>query len=325
MNLDKGNYDAVLASSCADAMQKGAAYFGKAGFDIKDVINRFSETGSTGNNTTSTQSDFTIYMTALVGKVDQNTLTDMDNSRTAYNSIPAISGSYKDAQFYVSLVDALRGLSLLKIVLDVNGDGTLNTTCDKNDNKKPDGLDAMACALLIGAGQPISKCTPSGSVTVVTDSKNITITNPSDPSKIYDSSPNTYRGLVTLVTGAGTNTTTCPNPNEYKHLLKTSGTTTLWAVITTASGPAACRDAGGKTWPCPILDANGQPIEIVSAIDSSLNSAISAMNTSLQPASGATTTTSDVQKSIQDIKTQACPTGPCTSADIANYLQTYKQ
>ncbi len=48
MDLDSGNYDAVLASSCAGAMQRGAAYFGKGGFDIKDVINRFSEANGIG-------------------------------------------------------------------------------------------------------------------------------------------------------------------------------------------------------------------------------------------------------------------------------------
>jgi len=317
MDLDGGNYDAVLASGCADAMQKGAAYFGKAGFDITNVINTFSDTGSSKNGTSgSTQSDITIYMTALVGKVDEDTLTYMDKSKTEYSIVTqstiTASDPYKDAQFYISLVDAVKSLSLLKIILDVDGNGLLNETCDMNDNQKPDEVDAMSCGLYTAA----TKTCPSNTQ-VDHDLAGLTF----DEKRGF-----TFRGLIISVSGAGTNSTTCPNPNEYKQLLywQTAVSPPSWTAVATNSGTPSCHGSDGGMWPCPIIQ-NGQPLDLVTTIDSSLTNAVDSMNTALQPISGTTVTTrSDVQTGLQDIKTQACPSGPCTSANIADYLQTYK-
>jgi hypothetical protein len=303
MDLDQGNYDGVLASSCAGSIQRGAAYFGRAGIDITDVINRFGET-SDGNGQTA--SDFNIYMTTLVGKVTEDSLADMDSSRAEYNSVSATSDSYKDAQFYVGLVDAVKGLSLLKIVLDADGDGSLETACDKNANNKPDEIDATGCALRTSAG---SACT--GNAGIVLDQPDIT----------FNGRPGTYRGLIIQVDGAGANIAGCPGPNQYKELLywQTDAATPFWAAVTTASGAASCPGSDGREWPCPLIK-NGRPLDLVSTIDGSLNGAVSSMDNAL---SSEATTTNDVQQAIQDIKTQACPNTTCTSSDIANYLQTY--
>jgi hypothetical protein len=303
MDLDQGNYDAVLAATCAGSIQRGAAYFGRAGIDITDVLNRFSETSDGSGQTAS---DFNIYMTALVGKVTEDSLADMDSSKAEYNSVPATSDSYKDAQFYVGIVDAVKGLSLLKILLDADGDGSLATACDKNANSKPDEIDATGCVLRTSAG---SACT--GNAGIVLD----------QPEIAFDGRPGTYRGLIIQIDGEGTNSAGCSAPNQYKELLywQTAAATHFWAAVTTAAGTASCLGSDGRYWPCPLVQ-DGQPLDLVSTIDGSLNGAINSMDNALS--SGATTT-NDVQQAIQDIKSQACPNTTCTSSDIANYLQTY--
>lgn len=294
MNLDKGNYDAVLASSCAESMQKGAAYLGKAGYDVKDVINRFSTTSSTSG----TQTDLNVYMNSLTGKVTEATLTNLDNSKTQYAAIPASSAYYKDSQFYISVVDAVKGLSLLKIVTDSAGIGNISS-CDINTNTVFDEGDAAACALTVGSGAGGACTGVSGAAYTAT--QDITITGKSG----------TYRGVT--VTLSGTATASCPA--TYKKLLYKSGSNYFMA--TTESG-TSCTD-GTNSWPCPI-EQSGAPLDLVTTLQTSVNSAVTSMGNALP--TGATS--ADVQKSINEIQTQACGTdNVCTSAEVATYLQTY--
>lgn len=299
MNLDKGNYDAVLASTCADSMQKGAAYFGKAGYSAKDVINRFSET----SNSASTTSDLTTYMNTLTGKVTEDTLTNMDNAKTEYNTIPSTSTYYKDAKFYVSLVDAVKSLSLIKIVTDSTGLGTLSS-CDINSNTVPDDADASSCALLVSAGQ---SCTTAKATYIATG--DIAITDQTTGA----SKAGTYKGLT--ITATGTATSSCTG--VYKKLLYKDSANLLYGYSVATTSTNMCTGSDGNTWPCPIVQ-NGQPLDLVTAIDQTITSAISSMGQAL-PAG----TSADVQQSITDIKKDACGADQiCTSADVAAYLQT---
>ncbi len=318
MDLDHGGYDAVISSGCADSMQKGAAYFGKAGFSINNVINNFSENGSENNNNnnnntvqsnqTTTNNPLASYMNDLVKKVDSNSLSSLDSAKTEYDGVLKTSDSYRDAQFYISLVDAVKSLSLLKIILDGDGNGLMSKNCDMNSNNKPDEVDAISCGFYTAANQ---SCNTIANTNVSLDHSGLTLT---DNTGTYGF---TFRGLVITVSGSGASAD-CPKPNEYMQLLHSL------TVVATVPGTPACHGSDGRTWPCPIIQ-NGQPLDLVTTIDASLTSAVSSMNTALQPISGTTVTQSDVQTSLNDIKKEACPsTGGCTSADIANYLQTYK-
>jgi len=312
MDLDAGNYDAVLASGCAGSMQKGAAYFGKAGYDITDVINRFSET----NDTDGSQSDLNIYMTALVSEVSDTTLTNLESAKIEYSGIPATSENYQDAQFYTSLVDVMKSLSLMKSIVDGDGDGALNSSCDQNANHKADEIDAASCALLVSAGQSCGTLNSGGAVTVTRDV----------PGLAFAGKSGTYRGLVVMVSGSGPSST-CPLPNEYKKLIFLQGSN--WTAATTTG--ETCQDTSSNNsgpWPCP-LESNNVPVDLVSAVDGALTSSIDALRTSLT-----TTTTTDVEQSISDIKSHNCCTAPevwdpnnpascaCSSSELAAYLQT---
>jgi hypothetical protein len=308
MNLDQGNYDAVLSSGCADAMQRGAAYFGKAGFDIANVINRFSE----ANNSSSAQSPLTIYMTSLIGQPTNETLTNLDASRNEYTGVPSSAESYLDAQFNLGLVDAMKGLTLLKLVISVEGTAALDKQCDMNTNNSADGVDAVTCALLLTSGT-ITTCGPEY---VITRVPNVTV----------QGSSTTYEGLITQVTGTGS-ALACPLNNTYYRLLySNAGSSVL--VTSTSQSCAETSPTTGRSWPCP-LESGGIPLGLANSFDESLNGSISAMNTALT-----TTAASDVESSIRDIKQQNCCTPPetwdpdnpasctCSAPDLAAYLQT---
>jgi len=332
MDLDKGNYNAVLASSCANDMQKGAANFGLAGFDIKNVINRFSETGSsTSSSPTSTRSDLNTYMTTLVSNSSGTSLTYLDRADRAYSMVTTSHGytqnNVKDAQFYKSLVDAVNALSLINIVLPniLNPDGSLNTACDKNVNGVPDDADATACALMVSAATYTTPVPPVTAVTTCTERRNgilvpyATVTH--SPSLVFSSVTGTmtmtFDGLTTTMTGTGSTAACIPaNTVTYKKLVYKVDAANHYTAATTAN--TLCTADDGTQWPCPIMQ-NGQPLDLVSAFDATLTSAISSMGSALSTGSTGTT---DVQTAIQDIKIDACPTGTCTSQNIADYLQT---
>ena len=315
-DLDKGNYDAVLSSPCADAMQKGAAWFGKAGFDIKDVLNRFID----ANDPNISQSDLNLYMTALVGNVRTSTLTYLDNAKTHYEAIPATSEQYKAAQFLSSIVNAMKGLSLIKIVIpDLTANGQLNMSCDRNSNGVPDDADATACSLI--AAQNISTgstTTCSGALYTRSTPTDITL------STATSSIPGVYSGLtITIINSVGT-TTTCAQTQPYARTLYKK-TATEYRVATTT--PDLCTGSDTNQWPCPITGAN---MDLVTAIDNSINDSISALNTSI------TATNSDVQQAISDIKSQACTSScslvcpapatcpqSCESSELTGYSGTY--
>lgn len=329
MNLDSGNFEAVLASGCANAMQRGAAYFGKAGFDVTNVINRFSETGSNvSSSSTGTSSDLTVYMRNLLGNVDANTLASIDNSVKEYSKISATDETYRDAKFYISLVDMIKSLSLIKMIIPnlVNPDGTL-TSCDLNNNKVPDAADATACALT--AVGIMSGATPTASCSGASYSPLTPV-----PISLKDASgtpvDGTYSGLIISITTSTAAPVSACTTTYYRLLYKDSATGKYWAATTTSD---ICTGSDGKQWPCPLTGAN---LDFVTAVDTSIFSSVSALSAALT-----TTTTSDVQTALNDIRSGACSspcvcpgaaTCPdsclagsaiyCSSADIAHYIQT---
>jgi hypothetical protein len=334
VNLDKGNYDAVLASSCADVMQIGAAWFGKAGFDITNVINGFID----ADDSTQAKSDLNIYMTSLVGDVTGNTLDNLDNARGAYNSVTSTESGYKDAQFYISLVDSVKSLSLIKNVVGdniVGPDGALNSTCDNNDNDVPDSADAVACQLIavtnINSAVTTTLCSnvPHASYLPSMPVPITTLTNVATSQTITG----TYSGLTVTLASFGSGTTSGCDPagnTVYKQLLYRDENNNWWAATTTSE---VCSD-GTNTWPCPMTGSN---LDLVGAINASLSSAVNSLDTAL-------TGTSDVQQAITDLQNQACTTpcltagcpGPscpstctspydmsyCTSQNLADYITT---
>ncbi|MBM4137737.1 MAG: hypothetical protein FJ241_13045 [Nitrospira sp.] len=303
-NLDSGNYDAVLISTCANSMQLGAAYFGKAGYDIKDVINRLSEAQDQAG-------PLNIYMSSLTGIITDDTLTNLDNAKNEYVLIQAVSPNYPDAQFYVALVDAITSLSLMKMVIDFDGDGKLLSDCNINDdlpnnNDAPDDADALACALLVSGGQNCNDVNATS-----TQTGDITFTGKNG----------TYRGLTITLNGVPTQT--CPA--QYQKLLVQQGG--IWVVATTSS--RMCLASDGNQWPCPVLK-NNNPLDLVGAIDTSITGAINALGFAIP---GKTT---DVQKSVNKIKSEKCCTGPgedpnnvstctCTQSELAQYIRTIKR
>ncbi|RME64505.1 MAG: hypothetical protein D6778_07840, partial [Nitrospirae bacterium] len=214
-----------------------------------------------------------------------------------YNLVPSTSELYREAQFYLSLTEAMRSLSLMKVVIDIDGDGQLATDCDVNQNGVPDDVDATGCALLYVANQ---SCPNNVTYTV----GNVTLSGLS------------YTGLKIRVTGSGQ----CPNPPSYSDLsgpyypklVYIDNTTGTKVLVTTTS--ETCNDQNGQSWPCPVIE-NNTPLDMVTAIDNATDEMINALQDALPGVD------QDVVNSLNEIKQEACGAdGVCTSQDLANYL-----
>jgi hypothetical protein len=273
-------------------MHLAAAYFGKAGYSVTNAVNAFIE-----SQTTSGQTALEQYMTSLTGTITESTIAHLDSSLTLFGGIAASSEHYKSAQFNLSIVSAVKTVSLLKTVIDGAGLGTLSS-CDINGNGVRDEADAASCALLAsGLANPTAgTCLISGQTATWNATADIT----------FSSATGTYRGLTVDL---GTSSGTCPD--TYKQLLYFNQADTAYYAATTAG---TCQETLGGTWPCPVTSN----IDLTASLQSSINGSIDALSTAITG-----TASTDVQQAIQDIRSQACGDSTCTPDEIAAYIQNY--
>jgi hypothetical protein len=297
MNLDKGNYDAVLQSPCATPMHLGAAYFGKAGYSVTSVVNTLISA-----QTTSADKALRQYMNVLTGKVTPETITFLDDSQARYLSIPPSSDLHKSAQFDLSIVLAVKSAALLKSVIDLTGVGSLSA-CNINGNTIPDEADAATCALLVSGTTLTGGACPGSLTSFATyTTKDITFSSITGTF--------TYKGLTTTMTG----TATASCPADYKKLLYLKASDSSYYAATTSG---TCQASDLQMWPCPVTSQ----IDLVNTLGASIDGALSALNTALTG-----TTSTDVRQALEDIKKQACGgtlASTCTAATLAAYLQNH--
>jgi len=236
-NLDKGNYDAVLNSSCANPLDRGAAYFGKAGFDIKDVIDRLIE--QQGSSDTADT-----YIKALVPEMNPDKYGFLDSAVAEYSKL----SNNDDAKFYLSLVSAMKALSTMKSVI-----GEIKTECDLNNNDKPDDVDATVC-MFEKANSVGPESTGTCSVVGISYSTSTALNFSSDPNT-------TYLGIVFTFSGSQQG---CPN--QYKKLYYQTSTGTYQPATTVGF----CKASDNQDWPCPYP----QKKDLVENIQENLNQAV---------------------------------------------------
>jgi hypothetical protein len=239
-------------------------------------------------------------MSVLTRKVTPQTIAFLDDSQAKYLSIPPSSDLYKAAQFDLSIVLAVKSMSLLKSVIDSAGLGTLSS-CDVNANGVPDEADATTCVLLAsGSANPIT-----GSLLV----SGMTATWTATGDLFFTGITGTYRGLTVSV-----GSPVGPCAGNYQKLLYQNPSDGNYYAATTAG---SCPTSLSSDWPCPVTSQ----IDLVNSVGVSIDGTVTALNTAL---SG--TTSNEVTTAIEDIKKQACGgtlTSTCTAATLADYLQTH--
>ncbi len=286
-NLDKGNYDAVLSSSCANPLDKGAAYFGKAGFDIKDVIDRLIE--QQGSSDTADT-----YIKALVPEMNPDKYGFLDSAVAEYSKL----SNNDDAKFYLSLVSAMKALSTMKSVI-----GEIKTECDLNNNDKPDDVDATVCMFeRVSNNNSVSpNSTGTCSAAGIPYSTSTALTFSTDTTT-------TYLGIVFTFSGSQEGCL-----NQYKKLYYKTSTGTYQPATTVGE----CEPIGvNEKWPCPYA----QKKDLVENIQENLDQAVNLITELLGNKNP------DLKKSIEELRQEVCGTdGVCSTDEIKNYINKIKK
>jgi len=290
-DLNEGEWNDVINadSDCASSMQKAAAYFGRAGYDIADIIARMSEA-----NEEEDDNDAETYLDTLVGTVSKSKLDDLNSAVVQYSDVDEGDDDYDDAQFYIKMfIRPVLSFSSLKGVFDSTGTG-IEYGCDVNNNGTPDDVDAASCAIIYSV---IPNCEDSITGAAVTPTAGLTFTG-------YE---NTYTGLQVVISGSGPSEG-CHESNTYYRLLDDSQ-----ASVTTTSDDCTVNSV---PWNCPYEDADGENIDVVAAFENGLSSAEEALEELIGDEGE-----SELDESITGLREEACGGDGCTSQEISDYIQ----
>ena len=297
LDLDSGNYDAVIASSCSNFMDMGAAYFGLAGFDITQVINTMIDSNE------SSASALSVYTSELISNVSGQSLRYLELSGDNYALVTQANGYsenlVRDAEFYsIALVNTVSTFSVIKAALDPDGDGVVSE-CDINDNDNSDEVDVLSCSLLISSG---ANC---ASLLVSEDTATY-------PSLAFDGYANLYNGVVITIDAVIANAA-CPD--SYNQLLYDNGVGTSVAV----SSSDVCIDPAypAMQWMCPFEDAAAEPSSFLDVFNEAIVNSVDLL------AGLGYEADSEVFLSINSVAEEACGGAGslCTEAELSAYIQ----
>ena len=322
--LDEGNYDKIINILISDPtyggamsaeegnMYLGAAYVGKAGFDVNGIVNVLVESGTTkvqGNDT------FKQFVKSVSKNASREAPLYLSRASDLYEkaagnisckNIPAgASDMAKDACFYKGIVDvATAGTTIIDIVDDV--DSWLNPqgcSDDANNNGVGDGGDASACAMEYAV---------NGNCTV----PNAVPTSIKNPLTFTDSAGNNYSYELIKIDVNPTNPP-CTNPNSFYRLLELSNSGKVLAITKGACdtnfNPCSPIDPNSNCYPCPVV-LDGQSLDVVDTVTTTLESSADVIDEF-------TSGNSDVNGAINDFLNEACGNdNQCTQDEIANYL-----
>lgn len=295
IDLDAGNFDAVLASACANHMDRAAAYLGNAGFEVIEIINRMIDANDSG-------APLDIYLNELVGNVSTADMASMDASRRYYSMVNAANGyspdMERDALFLrSSLVSPTISFAFIKSSIDPDGDGKISD-CDINGNSISDEVDATSCALIVASG------------TVDCTSLGITVDNSTYKSLSFAGYSSLYNGLV--MDYAGVTNASCPD-NTYYQLLHGSNSVTVTSL-------EKCEDLSYPVprvqWNCPYEDSLGSPEDLLSVFNDAIQNSLSTLD------SLGFGQDSEVYAAINTISVDACGGGTCTEAQLQAYIES---
>ncbi|WP_457641167.1 hypothetical protein [Persephonella sp.] len=322
--LDQGNYDYVIQKLSSDITCNGgmtaeegninlaAAYVGKAGFTIPDIVNDILKSQVDINLNTSKNYQFDQFLEVLSTKAKASNITLLEKASQAYRSVVDdctalnLDDIEKDACFYRGLVESARSSISLAFTLENIGswlDPDPKTCEDINGNSVGDNGDIEACALEYAVN---NTCTISG-VNLQSMNNNVTFTGGFS-----------YESVKIIVNST---TSGCSNKESYKLIYRSGNIKTV--VLTegycdTDYNPCSSPD-GTTCLPCPVLDANGNPYTVEGTILDAIENAADLMTEIVGDVNA------DVQQAIDDFRNEVCAAADgdlttCTTEDLAQYL-----
>ena len=291
--LDSGMYDLVLASPCANHMDRAAAHMGRAGFTISAIVDVMMAANDAALK------PFRLYMNTLIGNVTGADILDLSLSYRNYEMVNTTNGYdmelEKDALFNRgALLGPIISFAFIKSSIDPDGDGAISD-CDLNGNDVPDEVDATSCALLISDG---SDCSGLGVATETALYNTVSF-----PNRL-----SIYNGVEIYV---GAATPLCPT-EYYYHLFRD------WVSVSVSSlEKCADPDFPSISWNCPFEDADGEPASMLDSFNEAMQDSMGTLDSlGFDPEN-------EVYAAVNTVTTDACGSGGavCSATDLSTFLQ----
>ncbi len=320
--LDKGDYDYVINRLSSDitcgggmSVEEGnlnlaAAYVGKAGFTIPDIVNDILNS-QTNTNISSLQTyNFDQFLDVLSNRAKPSNITLLEKAAQNYRSIAdncgvlSLTDIQKDACFYRGLVEAARSSISLAFTLE-NVNSWLNPgQCeDLNKNSTGDNGDIEACAIEYALN---NSCTVSG----------VNYQSLSNPTF---SDGYRYESVKFYINSTDPN---CSDKESYKLIYRGTIKTVVLTEGYCDENYNSCSTPDGiNCFPCPVLDPNGNPYTVEGTILDAIESAANLITETVG------NTNADVKQAVDDFRNEVCAASDndpntCTSQDLAEYLKT---
>ncbi len=303
--LDKGDYDSVIKTleeqnqTCGFSEDEknlniAAAYIGKAGLTIVDIVNNMLESDSSGGD------GFGSFIESMSSGDSAENLKYFNKAKTFYDKIPGncknldtnSNNLLKDSCFYSGLMQISQSANSISLILGGSDEvekwqdsSSLTNEDDKNNNQKADSVDAAARAIdysLTGKTAPTSD-------NVYTDvDKNITFTK--------NNSNYTYE-LIKISVGT-------TNPNIFYKLI--SNDTPRSPIITDGSCSLTFQSCTTQNstdcFPCPVIDDSGKAMntndQLVEVVNNGLDNIIEIANIGSDTNDGVGKSSDDYKKEL---------------------------
>jgi len=311
--IDVGNYDYVIQILSSDLtyggaftqdegrMNLAAAYVGKAGFDISEIVAEVIEANRTAD-------DFKNFVKALSAKVGTLGTLYLSKASDLYRSIspgcnPAPSEDIKkDACFYKGVVDiAAAAVGIMNLVSDIEKWlSPQGCSEDANQNGVGDEADASACAIEYGVN---GSCTVKGA-NLISVNSSLTFT---------DRNNYTYTFELVRVEISGTG---CSNTNPFYRLIEASSRklAVTEGFCDTNFQPCSAPDPGSGCYPCPIVD-EGNALDVTENIVNTMESSLQAVESLVQG--------TEAEQAVRDFITEVCGADEvCSDSELASYLSS---
>ena len=302
--LDKQDYNGVISKLAnsnnktqEDNLALGAAYMGRAGLSLSDLVKVVSESGDNDNA-------FGSFMSSIENatKDSKSPLVDLTNATKSYEEVVGdnctdsnLSDSQKDICIFKGLTQVMGTATTISYIADDIGK-VFDTATGEVDNK----LQASACAMQYAIDGTKGLCSD------ITEANEITFANGSN-----------YRDINVIVNG-----------ESFEYLLSGISTVITKGYCSTNDFTTRVEEKNSAGYDenfhvCPINeDANATELTTSSVIADALNNGIDAIGV---------TADDEMQKDINEFKAEVLASSnksaneTITEEDIVNYLNEQNQ
>ncbi len=332
--LDEGDYDFVIQKlendkSYQEAFKNderylnlAAAYIGKAGYDVNSLINDMIENSNDNNDA------YQKFISALSNRINGVSILNLDKAINAYkqaldDNITDISSFcdthkneltsfQKDACFYAGLVNTTKATSSVGLLLGggtnqiqdgsivdiikewVNQENSDNLNLCKNsdidNNNLVDPADAAVCEIEYSI---YSNCSNHN---IITSTQAVSF---SKDNKTYNYT------MLTITLNPDSTICSDKQPKVYKKLI--SQTKNLPVIVDgfCKTDFSPCSEGTLGCYPCPVIDTDGEDIDVGEAVINAINNGIESLISILPEEQQ-----NDVKDAIKDFTKDLCEPDP---------------